>query len=100
MPFDDSRAGDTLHWTERGTPSARVPVRTLRLFGSVARNEATATSDIDFLVEFEGAPTFKGFMGLKFALEDLLGTRVDLVTPDVLRQWLRAKIELEAVRVA
>ena len=75
-------------------------VRTLRLFGSVARNEATATSDIDFLVEFEGAPTFKGFMGLKFALEDLLGTRVDLVTPDVLRQWLRAKIELEAVRVA
>ncbi len=75
-------------------------VRTLRLFGSVARGEAAETSDIDFLVEFDGPPTFRRFMGLKFALEDLLAVPVDLVTPDDLRSWLRDEIEREAVRVA
>jgi predicted nucleotidyltransferase len=75
-------------------------VRSLRMFGSFARDDATPASDIDFLVEFDGAPTFKGFMGLKFALEDLLGLRVDLVTPDGLRPWMRSQIEREAIRVA
>lgn len=75
-------------------------VRTLRLFGSVVRGEASLGSDIDFLVEFDGPPTFKRFMGLKFALEDMLGVRVDLVIPDGLRSWLRDEIEREAVRVA
>jgi predicted nucleotidyltransferase len=75
-------------------------VRTLRLFGSVVRGEAAPAGDIDFLVEFDGPPTFRRFMGLKFALEDLLGMRVDLVMPDGLRPWLRDEIEREAVRVA
>jgi uncharacterized protein len=79
--------------------STTVPVRALRLFGSVARGESQPQSDVDFLVEFDGPPTFRGFMGLKFALEDLLGVRVDLVTPEDLRSWLRAEIEREAVRV-
>lgn len=75
-------------------------VRALRLFGSVVRGEAAPPSDVDFLVDFDGPPTFRRFMGLKFALEDLLGVRVDLVAPDNLRPWLRDEIEREAVRVA
>jgi hypothetical protein len=41
-------------------------VKSLALFGSVARDEATAKSDIDLLVEFEGKVTFDCYMDLKF----------------------------------
>ena len=50
------------------------------LFGSVSRNEATAESDVDMLVEFANPATFDGYMDLKFFLEELLHRRVDLVT--------------------
>ena len=52
----------------------------LSLFGSAARDELSAQSDIDILVSFKGSPTFDGYMDLKFRLEELLGTKVDLVT--------------------
>ena len=55
-------------------------VRSLALFGSVARGEATLNSDLDFLVEFDGSATFRGYMGLKFFLEDLFDCPVDLVS--------------------
>jgi uncharacterized protein len=42
-------------------------VSSLALFGSVARDEATETSDLDFLVEFEGSATFDQYMNLKFS---------------------------------
>ena len=41
-------------------------IESLALFGSVARGEATPSSDLDFLVEFEGPATFDGYMGLNF----------------------------------
>jgi uncharacterized protein len=73
-------------------------VRSIALFGSVARDEATADSDVDVLVEF-GRATFDGYMGLKFFLEDLLGTPVDVATVDSLRPWLRERVLREAVHV-
>jgi uncharacterized protein len=79
---------------------ARFDVRSLFLFGSVARDEAREESDIDVLVSFAGATTFDHYMGLKFFLEDLLGRRVDLVTDRALRQELRSRIEREAIHVA
>jgi predicted nucleotidyltransferase len=75
-------------------------VAALYVFGSVARGEATAASDIDLLVEFDGRPTFARFMDLKALLEDALGVRVDLVTRPALREQLRPQIEAEARRVA
>jgi uncharacterized protein len=78
----------------------RFGVRSLAVFGSVSRNEATADSDVDLLVGFEGPATFDGFMGLKWQLEDLLGCRVDLVTENAVRPELRPRIEREAIRVA
>jgi predicted nucleotidyltransferase len=75
-------------------------VRSLSLFGSVAREQASETSDVDVLVELDRPATFDGFMDLKLRLEGWLGTRVDLVTLKSLRQRLRARIEAEAIRVA
>lgn len=78
----------------------RFGVASLALFGSIARGEAGTHSDVDVLVEFEERPTFDGYMGLKFFLEDLLGRPVDVVTVSSLKPRLRAAVEREAVRVA
>ena len=75
-------------------------VRTLSLFGFVARNEATADSALDFLVEFNGRATFDGYMGLKFFLEDLFGRSVDLATKSDLKERIRQAVLDEAVYVA
>jgi uncharacterized protein len=75
-------------------------VHSLSLFGSVARNEATPTSDLDFLVEFEGPATFRGYMGLKFYLEDLFGKPVDLVIKKDLKERIKQSVIEEAIRVA
>jgi uncharacterized protein len=75
-------------------------VESLSLFGSVARNEATPISDLDFLVEFEGPATFRGYMGLKFYLEDLFGKPVDLVIKKDLKERIKQSVIEEAIRVA
>ena len=75
-------------------------IKSLAVFGSVARGEARPDSDIDILVEFNGATTFDRYMNLKFFLEDLLGHRIDLVTRKGIRPQLASSIEREARRVA
>jgi predicted nucleotidyltransferase len=82
------------------TLRTQYDVRHLSLFGSVARNEAKPQSDIDILVEFNGKPNFDRFMGLKFFLEDILHTHVDLVTKEALRPRMRSLIESELIYVA
>lgn len=77
-----------------------LKVRALAVFGSVARNEATPGSDVDFLVEFEGPTTFDRYMDLKLFLEDLLHCQVDLVTRKGIRPELRPSIEQELRYVA
>jgi hypothetical protein len=74
-------------------------VRRIALFGSTARDEAEEHSDLDILVDFEKDPTFLSFMGLKAFLEDHLGRKVDLVTPDALKPRMRPIVEREAVDV-
>lgn len=74
-------------------------VRSLACFGSVARDEARADSDVDILVEFTDRPSFLRYMDLKFYLEELLGRQVDLVTRKALRPQLRARVEREAIHV-
>lgn len=79
---------------------AQFGVRSLALFGSVARDEARPDSDVDVLVEFDGPTTFDRHMGLLVFLEDLLGGRVDVVTTTGLRPGRREAIEQDLVRVA
>jgi predicted nucleotidyltransferase len=73
--------------------------RSLAVFGSMARGDDHVGSDVDILVRFEDKATFDNFMGLKLDLEELLGRRVDLLTPKCLRPEMEAEIEREAIRV-
>jgi len=82
------------------TIHATFGVKDLMLFGSAARDEARPESDVDVLVDFERQPDFDRFMGLKFFLEDILKTKVDLVTREGLKPRMRPIIEKEAIRVA
>ena len=72
----------------------------LDLFGSFARNEARPESDVDFLVTFQGEPTFARYMGLKEDLEMLLGRNVDLVPSTGLKPRIREAVLAEMLRVA
>ena len=77
-------------------------VVSLSVFGSVARDEASADSDVDVLVEFdlEAVVGLFEFVRLQRYLTQLLGRRVDLATPDALHKALRASILSEAIRAA
>lgn len=74
-------------------------VRSLALFGSVARNEATDASDVDILVEFDAPVGLIRFGQLQLRLEEIVGHRVDLVEPGALHPALKNAILAEA-RVA
>ena len=75
---------------------ARFAVKRIGLFGSYARGEQKASSDIDILVEFE-KPTFRNFMDLSFYLEDLFGREVDLVTVKGLHSRIRPYVEKDVI---
>ncbi len=77
----------------------RFGVTRLALFGSTARDTATADMDVDILVAFDGPATSQRYFGVQFYLEDLLGCPVDLVTEKALRSELRPYIEKERVYV-
>ncbi len=69
------------------------------IFGSVARGEATDTSDVDFLVEFERGRTLVDLAGLRLDLCEALGRDVDVATPGSLHPKLRDRILGELVSV-
>jgi hypothetical protein len=72
-----------------GERIASLGVKRLGLFGSFARDEGRAESDVDVLVEFQpGRKTFDSFMDLAFLLESLLERRVELVTPESLSPYI------------
>jgi predicted nucleotidyltransferase len=73
-------------------PLQRLGVKSLTLFGSVARDEARPDSDVDLLVEFNQAVGLFEFIELRLYLEDILGSCVDLGTQDALREHLRVPV--------
>lgn len=78
----------------------RFSVRNLSIFGSIARDEAADDSDVDVLVVFDREGSFDLFIDLKFYLEELLETGIDLVTDKALRPQVRRIIEQELIHVA
>jgi predicted nucleotidyltransferase len=72
-------------------------VASLALFGSESREAATEKSDIDILVEFSRPVGMLAFLRLQHRLTEILGRRVDLVTPKALRPAWRERILKEAV---
>ena len=74
-------------------------VKSLALFGSVARDEATPESDVDFLVEFAIEATLFDLFQVRHYLENLLGRQVDLGTRTALKAHLREPVTKDLVRV-
>jgi predicted nucleotidyltransferase len=77
--------------------AAKHGARTVRVFGSVARGEADAASDLDLLVEMEPGRSLLDLGGLLNELQDLLGCRADVVTEKGLRKRNRDRVLKEAV---
>jgi len=77
--------------------AARYGAYNVRIFGSVARGEATASSDIDFLVNMEPGRSLMDLGGLLYELHNLLGVEVDVVTEKGLRARIREQVLREAI---
>ena len=82
------------------TRLTQLGVKSLSLFGSVARGEERPDSDVDILVEFKGKATFDRYMDTKFYLEELLECKVDLVTPKAIKPRMKPYIMQDLVHVA
>ena len=95
-------AADIIQTLERefATLKDRFGVKSLGLFGSIARGDATPTSDVDILVEFERPVGLFDLARLRRHLVDLLGRPVDVGTPASLRPRLRRAALDEAIRAA
>lgn len=78
---------------------SRLGTRHLSIFGSTARNEATKTSDIDILVDFDSKKGLFVFVDLKFYLEEILKCEVDLVSKRALHPALKKRILSEAKQI-
>lgn len=73
----------------------------LFLFGSVARDEAGPSSDLDLFIDYDPESRFNAFdlVGIKLFLEDELATEVDITTRDSLHPMLKDRIENSALQV-
>jgi predicted nucleotidyltransferase len=70
----------------------KIGVKSLNLFGSVARDEARSDSDVDFLVEFNQPVGLFEFIEVRLYLQEILGCSVDLGTLKALKQHLREPV--------
>ena len=77
--------------------AARHGAKRVRIFGSVARNEAKPDSDVDFLVDMETGRSLFDLGGMLMDLQDLLGRKVDVVTEKGLHWYVRDRVLKEAV---
>jgi predicted nucleotidyltransferase len=77
--------------------AARHGARDVRVFGSVARDEATTASDLDILVTMEPGRTLFDLIALEQDLRGLLGRRVDVISDAGLSPYLRSRILAAAV---
>ncbi len=71
----------------------------IRVFGSVARDEASYTSDVDLLADFDNSRriTLVKLGSLQSRLSNMLGARVDLSSPEWMREPAKSKALREAV---
>ncbi len=77
--------------------AAKHGARNVRIFGSVARGEADAVSDLDVLVDLEPGRSLFDLGGLLADLRDLLEREVDVVTEKGLRPRIKERVLKEAV---
>lgn len=78
---------------------SKYPIKHARLFGSYARNEAHAGSDIDILIELSSTISLLQFVSIQQELEDILAKKVDLVEFNTLKSQLKANILEEQIAI-
>lgn len=74
----------------------RHGVRRIRAFGSLARGEDAPGSDIDLLVDLDPGRTLLDLVAFRRGAEQILGVPVDVATPDMLKERIRAAVLAEA----
>lgn len=72
-------------------------VASIRLFGSIARDELSPSSDVDILVEFDRPAGAFQLLDVEERLEFILGRPVDLVTPGAIKPRMRERILVEVI---
>ncbi|RZI92928.1 MAG: nucleotidyltransferase [Variovorax sp.] len=87
------------HRAEVRQIALRHGMRSVSVFGSVLQGTDTGDSDLDLLVE--PAPTTSTFDigGVQFEVSELLGIRVDVLTPDALPPSFRSRVMAEAMQL-
>jgi predicted nucleotidyltransferase len=75
----------------------RYPIRAMGVFGSYARGEQNADSDLDLLVDLGEGLDLIGYAGLQLELSDALGIPVDLVEREALRPRLMPHVLAEVI---
>ena len=101
MPEKESKKGRSLSSPKLREDIGRIAsahgARNVRVFGSVPRGEANASSDLDLLVDMSEGRSLFDLVALSDDLEDALGIEVDVVTEGGLSPYLRDRILAEAV---
>ena len=79
--------------------SQKYGTKNIRVFGSVARRQATASSDIDLLIDMEADRSLMDMGGFLSEAQKILGCRVDVFTEKMLRKRIRATVLKEAIKL-
>lgn len=77
--------------------AAKYGVQDIRVFGSVARGQSSADSDLDVLVKLKPGYSLLDIIAIKQDMEDLLGCEVDVVTEAAISPYIRETVLKEAV---
>jgi len=93
VTLDEVRAHDA----EIRRLGERFGVRNIRVFGSVARGEATPDSDLDLLVDVDSGHGYFDMAGFALGVEDRLGVLTQVATPRGLKLRMRDRVLREAV---
>jgi uncharacterized protein len=83
LPFDTNTLSELCHQND---------VAKLSVFGSIARRESNAQSDVDLLVEFSKRKSLLAVVALERKISAVLGRKVDLLTEPAISPYLRDRI--------
>lgn len=85
--------------SHRAVLQERYGVRSIAVFGSYARGEATEASDVDLIVEFTEKPGLLKFVNLEAYLSEILGIPAQITTLEALRSEIRENALKDAVTI-
>lgn len=88
------------HKSDLQTLAQKYGIRSIRVFGSVAREEDAADSDCDFLADFEEGRSLFDLLGFKEDAEKLLAKKIDVLTSDSLHWSIKDKILSESIVIS